>query len=234
MSFIDKLDPNKNGVSNFFKGVPHQAAQPLEQAIHGAMDEMHNFAKELEKGFYDTQNKVAINLRGEAEKGVKKIQGVAGDIEGVGKKAIGEIENKGKQIVDDAEEAIKNAIYKLEEEFSKKAVKTWLKFLLATVKDVPITNVRAGISVFTFSLSEPFKLVGVIEEAIKNPPSGHEEVLKFIEEKLDVATVSADFDAEVITNAAGFRFGGDMSIAQAIVFVPTAAENFKKALKGDL
>ena len=121
MSFLDKLKPSNNPVGRFFQGVPGNIQRPVNDMVQNILrkgEEIGNtltgLGEEIKKKLYDTQGKIAINIRGEADKGVEKVRGFAGTVENTGKKAIGDIEGLGKKVLADIENGSKKALGDIE------------------------------------------------------------------------------------------------------------------------
>ena len=247
MNIFDKignaLDPNKNGVSDFFKGVPRNIEQPVNEMLNKIRQQLEKAGKEIENAANSGKNAIYDEMKkrqGElvanvtrvgkdVEDGVKKI---TGEVEGAGKKAIGEIEDVGKKVVNEVEDEIKNVINKIQTEFESGAGKRALKLLytMASDEDNPLEDVGGSISIISYNISDPAKKLRTIEKYVNAPPTDFDSTIKMLQE-LDVAKITVTVSGEVFSSLISFSVYATMDIVNAVAWFKKLGDHIKEAVK---
>lgn len=219
----DGLDPAKNGVGDFFHGVPQEAQKPLQDALNKIMQQLEQVGRDLESAANHGKETIYNEM-------VKRQGELVSNVERVGGDTLKKIEGVGSQLVDEIESEIKSVAKKIQDEFKSGAAKRMLKLLLALAKDNPVSAVNASISIISFSLPNPGDKVALIEQAVNKPPNGHKEIIEFLE-KLDIGTLSINISGEIFTSAVSFSVGADVSISKAIEFIDNLEQHIEEAVK---
>ena len=201
------------------RGLPRQAQDAINGAVHqihdlgqDAINQINGLVAKAKKELYDVQGEVAINLRGEADKGVAKIQGALGDVEGTVKNTLTKV------------------WHELEEEAQKEVTKKALISILHLVEKIPIKSMTTQISFIAFQIDSPGDKIAAIEEAVKNPPTDHSGIID-LAKKLGAGSVTFDLDFEFFTSLAEAGEQIEVGIDDAIGFVDYAVKEIESFAK---
>ena len=256
MNFWNKIDqalnPDKNGVNNFFRGVPNNVQKPINDAVNRIKQQLEQIGNEIESEINQGKNTIyneMKNRQGELvanvtrvgqqiEDGVKKVGGeiesvgkkAIGEIEGAGKKVVGEVESVGKKVVDQIDDEVEAVIKKIGDGFKRKAVKEALTAAKDIASEIPVSDITVTISVISFSISNPAEKIKTIEKYIKSPPSGEDEVIAMLKD-IGIGTVSVQLSGEFFSSAISAGVSFSVDLAESAEFITVIKKHVEKIVK---
>ena len=250
----DGLDPNKNGVNNFFRGVPQQAQKPINDAVNAIKTQLEAIGNDIENEITSgvatiynemkrRQGELVANVTRvgkDVEDGVKK---VGGEIESAGKKVIGEVESKGgsviteiegvgKKVIDEIDGEVEKVIHKIQDEFKSGAAKKALKLLYAVASDEdnPVRATGGTISIIGYDIDDPASKIRTIKKYVDTPPTDYQTTIDMLKE-LDVAEITVTVSGEVFTSAISFSLYVKLDIVRAVAWLGKLDDHIKEAVK---
>ena len=249
MSIFDKignaLDPSKNGVNNFFRGVPNNVQKPINDAVSQIKNQLQQVERDIENELHKVrdsiQNEVVSNITrvgGDLESVLKKVGGelesvankVKWEIESGGKTAIAEIESTGKKVVDELDNEIEKVLDSISEGFKEKAVKAALTSAKEIATEIPLTDISLTLSVITFSISSPGEKIPKIEKYINKPPSGEDEVVAMLKD-IGVGSVNVSISGEFFSSAISAGVSFTVDLAESAEFMVVIKKQIEKIVK---